>query len=690
MIMKTTERLWKLMALLAMTLCIAGCSGGDDSEEWEYSDFIAVPATSGDTWVKADNITDDDITLLLDLGVKVEYMRLQFIKMLSNNFEGEGLFCGYGDKSDPDPIMRTYTDMMVKADEYEAATARLDAAGIMTLTTRSTDVGNVKKILTAGREENEKELAKIQDNLNKLAKKGKYDQLAQEQLYNYYKEQEPGYAKKIGATDARDFFKKLNNGELTSYATSIGHIWRDVGSLDADKANSRVGDYAVEAFTGHAEYAASAYRVASKVAEAAGEIYLSGIDKIAGGYGSKIIEMGDALETHIESMRQGLKLVGGKPDWQGINKLIVNSLMGKVKDALKETVGDLKKSLNAKDYTEEFVNQVAEEICDHYTNMLVSESAKEQDATTEKGKKQINTMGEDVDMAVLDIYADAGTMTRMPKMIIIKDDATGRITLARPDEQGRVMVPTFTGSKTITYLDGNGNRLTKTIIAEEGYNTVDIKSKAEPYLSLNPTTLSLEAGEDYSVTYVLTNCKYVKYRLTKKADWLTVKKDADGGNKDYIHLIAMAKANDTGRERTASVVVEGYDDNASNAKPVAKATLTVTQDVPLTGSVAASPTSLTFDAKGGSQKVQLTIEDLEYYGGYVDSNEMNDEHYEQNERGASCPPSDLACLLLTRTIVLTLQARPLLPHSCPWQRLFQRPADRILLHLKYYGVHSLQ
>ena len=136
-----------LMGIIAMTGFIACSSSGDDVNDINH-DLIAVPDYQSDTWVTDDDIKSEDLDLLIDLATKVEFMRLDFIQMLSNNFEGDKLFCGIGDKTNTKPTIDCFTNMMVKEDEYLAALDRLDATRLMTPTssTRGGEVGNVKKI----------------------------------------------------------------------------------------------------------------------------------------------------------------------------------------------------------------------------------------------------------------------------------------------------------------------------------------------------------------------------------------------------------------------------------------------------------------------------------------------------------------------------------------------------------------
>ena len=52
---------------------------------------------------------------------------------------------------------------------------------------------------------------------------------AQNDLYNYLPDNI-----KSRATDAKDFFRKLNKGELNDCMFKISHQWRDIGKLEAD------------------------------------------------------------------------------------------------------------------------------------------------------------------------------------------------------------------------------------------------------------------------------------------------------------------------------------------------------------------------------------------------------------------------------------------------------------------------
>ena len=593
---------WLLLPVLA--LMMGACSKTDDVEEGSETDFFEVPGIEEDAWVSADNISDDDLTLFLDFMVKIDYMRVQYIKMLSNNFEGDKLFSGFGDKTDPDPTMRTYTAFMVNADNYLAAIERLDDAGLMTPATRTSNIGNAQIIVWAYRKENERAQITIQDNLAKLAKIGKYDNQAQQELYDHYKALEPDNAKAIGAKDARDFFQKLNNGDLIDYAANIRKILCYTPPLD-EKKYERVGDLNSVSFTGQNEELKAACRVSSEVAVAAAEMYLTGIDKLAGGYGAKIMEYSDLVDDRLKLLKIAKKVVQGKADWQEVNTYIVNRYADQIKGAMKDILGEDLGGLT-KELMEDAVDKIAEDI----TEQLVAESAAEADPTTENGKKQIGKLVEDVEMAALHIYADPGKMTTRPKLIIVIDDVTGKVTMVCPNEQGDAMIVTTPGRKTITYLDGDGNRLTKKVTLEEGYNRLDVRNMVT--LELKPGEVKMQAKGGVAKVEMLSNCRYYRYRFEKaKPDWIRVSRTGHTLN-------ITVDENNSDQPRSYKFIAEVSRDKY---KVAAKATVEVYQagQQSKKEKIEASPTSLTFEAEGGQKTVKVDKKSYLYCGGFTDS-----------------------------------------------------------------------
>lgn len=597
---------WLLLLMGAvMTLGFASCEKSSDEQIIDADSGKMVEVPDIDTWVKDDDIKETDLDLLVDLSVKVERMRQEFVLMLSNNGEGNKLFCGVGPKTDVGPTIKLFTDMMLKQDEYQAALESLGGTKILTPTaTRgSTSVGNFIDILFAGSTEAKKEQQVVQDVLNKIKAYGNAD--AQKQLYDFYCDQEPSYAKKIGAKDAKDFFNKLNNGELNSYMLSISHTWRDKGILMADQPGNAVGDYADAAFTGKAEYVNSAYRVSSKVAVAAGELYLTAVDKLAGGYGSKIMEWNDNIEKAITKLKLMKDLIKGKPNPQSWNTYIVNKLKDDLKAAIGSAFGD------DDSIGKELVDQVAEEMLGWVVKQCTVEDKAEDSGNPEEEKQKEELVKED-NLAILNIETD---FTSEGKLIMITDEGTGKIHLATPTYDGHVSMAITPGNKIITVIKKNGQRLTKKVTVVEGTNTVIIKSEQKPYLDLNPSSITLEDKAGSETAVVLTNCKYVKLRQAEKLDWCDVQMEINGSAGRGVHIRVVAKANLDDKERSGSFTLEGYSDK-DDTKPAVTKTFKFTQDPysPELTPIGVSPTALTFDAEGGEQIVKLDLKNYKYCG----------------------------------------------------------------------------
>ena len=593
---------WLLGAVVL--LGFAACSsGGGDGLVADEGQLVAVPDL--DTWVTDDDIQEEDLDQLVDLSVKVERMRQEFVLMLSNNDEGDKLFCGVGPQTDIEPTIRIFTEMMLKEEEYAEALSKLDGSDILKPSGTRGKLKDLWDIFTTGRTEAQAEKEKVQEILTQNNVYGNAE--AQQQLYDFYCSQEPDYAKKIGASDAKDFFNKLNNGELNSYMLNISHIWRDKGILEADKTNSAVGDYAYTAFTGKAEYLNSAYRVSSKVAVAAGDLYFTAIDDYVGGYGSKIMDFGDAIKNKITKLKLMKKVLEGKPDWQGWNSYIVGNLKDDIKSAISEALGD------SEGFGKDLVEMVTEEILDWVEEQCTSED--EGDGSEEAQEKKAE-LAEEEDVAILNIETD---FTSQGKMILVTDEATGKVHVATPTYDGHVTITTTPGTKLVTVIKKNGERLTKRVTVVAGSNTLIIKSEQAPYLDLNPSSIWLEDEAGSETCVILTNCKYVKLRIPNKEEWWNAQVEVNGSAGRGIHLRVTCHANLEENDRSGSFILEGYLEK-DDEKPAITKNVKFTQSrySPELAPIDVSPTSLSFGAQGGEQIVTVDYKNYKYYGGFND------------------------------------------------------------------------
>ena len=595
---KSLRWLLPLMSALFLLVGLTACSSSNESDGG--GDFIRVPGNEGDTWVKDDDIKDADLDLLVELAVKAERMRQEFVLMLSNGGVSDKPFCGADLNTNTGPTIRLMTEILEKQDEYREALERLDGTDILKPTGTRGKLKDMWDIITCGKTEAQREKEIVQKVLN--ANNVYSNATAQKQLYDFYCSQEPERAKKIGATDAKDFFNKLNNGDLNDYMLNISHIWRDKGIDEADKPGNAVGDYAYTAFTGKAEYMNSAFRVGGKAAVAAGRLYFTAVDNLAGGYGSKIMDFGDAIQNQITRLKLMKKTLEGKPDWQGWNSYLVNNLKGDLKDAITGAIGD------DDSFGKDVVDMVAEEILGWIAEQCTSNDNGDGSEEAQQKKEELAKADE---IAIINIETDFGSQG---KMIIVTDESTGNCHVATPNADGRLTISTTPGNKLITVIKNNGERLTKQIIAIAGANTVTFKTEKAPYIETNPRSITIDGDGSKELAYVLTNCKYVKYRQTSGSDWCKVDMKIYYGKsgqltpENSVQLTAEAGPNNEGKERNATIVLEGYNDNSSGAKPMVTYNLKVTQLVMNNqkGDASVTPDEIVFPAKGGTEKVSIT------------------------------------------------------------------------------------
>ena len=150
------------------------------------------------------------------------------------------------------------------------------------------------------------------------------------------------------------------------------------------------------------------------------------------------------------------------------------------------------------------------------------------------------------------------------------------------------------GDKQITVeVDKNANfgedRIGKVLVrTTEGSLSEEIKIKQTSQtaeLDVDKTSLSFNA-EGGTQTFQITS--NIKWKITSSNSWLSVRTSSGSGN---ASVIATAEVNNTSKERTATLTINGSEGNAS---PV---TITISQAV---GNISVSPTSASLLSEKGS------------------------------------------------------------------------------------------
>lgn len=559
---------WLLAAFAVITaMGLAGCLAEDDGED--ASGFEQIPST-GSTLVK--DVNTNDLDVFAEYALKMENLRLQYIKFTSNGWNGE-LFCGVGDKSDATGFINYLTDILENADRYTAAMQRLDRSGILTPTTGGTRgfLGDLSDaVFGLGRAAKERREVVIQ-RLNDMRVMG--NAKAQRDLF-----EELGPSLQKGETSAREWFKNLYNGEYDNQIHKIDRQWQLLPTNDATQDYHNLANKNSSGL----EANKSVHKTIAQVTESAGKVYYGAIDMAVGGYGSKMV---DGAEKMRETYELGKKAATGNLTGKDIKKYVVKRANDHLKDAIGDELGE--------ELTDQVLTLVAEEVADH-----VTEKALEEDGNEKKAK--------DAGLSLLHIEGtqDMGTGR---KTAVVVDDKTGKVIIAEPDGNGELKMAMKPGKKTVTVVTDDGQRSTQKVEAKPGKVEVEaVPAPAEATLALSAETVTVGADGGTARVDAVTNCRYIR-SSKKSGDWFTVSREG-------TRFTVSAEKNASGEAREGSFVI---DVSTDGKKASLSRKVTVRQEA-AQGSVtiSVSESSIEFEAEGGSKAVTVNTGSYKYYGAF--------------------------------------------------------------------------
>ena len=573
---KTKSLRW-LLPLLSALFLLSGLAACDSTEGTDDSSgFEQIPYSNP---VIAKDFKQSDIEALVEYAVYAQNLRLQFYQISSNGWNGE-FFGGPGDKSDASRYFDYLSLILQNSDKYIAAINNLDKNGILTTSTTTRGIiGKLKTAIYGYGEEAQITKDEVLDRLNALRVMGNAD--LQRKFFNALApEKEGGPDPRGGHTDPKAFFKSLYAGELNAVVDKIDYVWQHVSA--AESFGSEFSDYFEMANDKSGNYLQKVYKRTAKVATSAGEVYLTGVDKIAGGWGSTIV---DGLEEIKENGKLMKKTLKGELTGKDVKKYVVGKLTGKLKDTFGDYIGE--------GIGSEITDPIVEEIEEQVTELIVEGNG---DDAKENGVGVVETVeGEGKGV----------------KTTIVVDENKDKIIIGLPDKDGKSVITTKPGKKKITTITTGGERVTQEVTVKEGKNEVEAVPLLEKAtVSLSQSPLEFDADGGTATIEVTSNCPYCRVS-DEKGDWYSISR------KGKVITVKVEK-NETGKPRSKTITVEV----SQNGKTVdAKTTFTITQKIAEQkgGKISVAPDSLKFEASGGEKSVQVTVEGMEYYGGYVEN-----------------------------------------------------------------------
>ena len=564
------------MAVLALSLSFTNCdSGSSDDDEAGGGGTTFTSADFGEVGSNSTFVRDfqmSDVDLLIDFAINCDLLDLEWIKYMSNGFEGE-LMSGPGDKSDATDYYQIEYDILANSEAYLNAMERLANDGICDNTTTTRGLKDAVKetgawvydLFTDVKKDNEELLATLRD-MGAFSNKQ-----MQEDIFR-------STDSKGGYTDAHSFFVALNNGEMVMAAPQQ---LKDI-ETDLDKG-SKTWD-AWEKSREKLKYKNATDRFVER----------------GKSMGNKAIKV---EETVIDVMTGGGYSTAQKADkWVKDTKETINKVFnGKADKITTEDVKDASKKYTV-DKLKELMPKTGNDNIDNALKFVadkLGDVALKKDPTGDAAKEKGKT--------ILNIKNNTG---EMQKVIVVTGD-DGKASVVIPDKDGNGTSVTNPGNKKITAVTKDGKRSTKPTTAKKdgGKQEEEIapESTGTPEISASVDKLPFKASpkdnEKIGTFTVTTNCKYFGVKLEGEAKWLSWKKDTKTG------LVSVAvKPNTDTEPREAKLIIAGSNDKKTT---VAKTEVTVTQEAASEGKLSVSRDYIEFNAEGGSDFVVITSEGYE-------------------------------------------------------------------------------
>lgn len=567
----------------ALALIMGACGETDDQEESGGGDisnltedtFSEAPSSST---VTAKDFVMSDIDALIEVSLKMEGMRLEYTKMMSDNWQGE-LLGGAGEHTKGAKFFSYVADLLQNADHYQEALNRLEEDGILTKPTVTrlgleffqwcNDIINVEK-------DTHYRMLTI---LNTMKATG--DEKRLQQLFDAL----PASCKH-GHVDPRNWYVDFAAGDYMEQSSFIHETW--IESVADGEALGKYFDTWDELYDkkGHPRWKEH-HEAIKPVAINAGSFYVSVIDEVTGGYVSKMVDINDISE---ETIKLAKKIKEGKATTADLKRFAA-SLGTKY---VSEKTGDLFEGAPSSDELEKLAGEINSYVTNHALEQADEEIAE--------------GLG-------INLYEIQKTTPQGVIVTVIEDAKTGSTTIGFPGKDGNTRVATTPGDKIITTITNKGERVTQKV-GKQKPGKVVVEShpqESKATIKLSPEKVLIGAKGGVEKVEIISNCTFYRYRYTKPLpDWISVSR-----NKNILTI--TVKPNDSEQPRSysflAQVSIKGKEADASTTVTVIQEGNKQQEERP---KIEADKTSLTFEADGGEQKVKVNKKTYLYCGGIVD------------------------------------------------------------------------
>lgn len=573
--MNKVKQLFKILFLLMAIISLSACTkedsgdggGGGDSE------YLWGETGSEATSLKKD-VPMSDLETFIEYVAKVENLKLQTIKLFSNNWEGE-LFCGDMTNADPDKMNALITEILENRVRYEKAASQLEQAGVLSQVTTRGPVTATLDFINGLSEVTSDDENLIKDALEKTKMMG--DKQAQQQLFDVL----PNNLR-AGCTDASTWFKKFNNRELTTKAHEIKKCWyfQASGVNDATMQFRDNLDAVTGTKNGNAVWNTAA-KTTMTLADKGMNVQLATLDQLSGGSISKMQDVEIVMEETAKIRKKYKEGTLTSNDFAKLQTVVGKNLLDKV----------LEKYLLPEEYktiSDEMLKQVQSEMTDYvYEKELV---AAEEDAAKGTNKSIMQTIN---NIAGAQMYGSLSV------------GSDGKVNVGLPNKDGNVtMVTSANTDQTVTSVTDKGDRATQKVKPKPGKETISADpAPSDLSYEIDPKALTFSANSGKETIDIYSDIKY--YGVKSNEDWITVTKTART-------VIVEVVQNETGQERKGSITIAFSQDKQTT---LATVTVPVTQKADVEGDFIPQ-TTIDFNTLSFNLRLPYSIEENDDYWGW--------------------------------------------------------------------------
>lgn len=573
--MKKTFILISMLSILITLPLLTACSPEEKEESGKSTNFEQIPHTTNTT---AKDFKISDIDALIEMSLKMEGLRLQYAKMMSDGWQGE-LYGGAGRHTSGTKFYTYVTELLENADQYQNALKRLENDGILTKPTVTRgiflDFAGWCYALNDVQKKSHERMTTILNNLKVTG-----NQQAMQQLFDQLPQRF-----RNGESNARQWFINFYNGDYINQSSAINETWLTAGEGEGTGHVAAYFDKYADLYdngAGNPRWK-DAHEVTKEVAEKGGTFYVSCVDEVTGGYVGKWIDINDISE---ETITLAKKIKEGKATTADLKRFATQLGSKYVKEKAGDLIGDDPGGLE----------RLAGEITDFATTHAMEQA----DEEIAKG------LG-------LNLYEIQKNTTTGVIVTIIEDVKEGNITIGFPDKNGTTHVVTKPGEKNITVITNGGERTTQHIDQQKPGKVV-VEAQPQPTqatINFSPEKVEAVATGGKVTVDILTNCPYARFK-NYDAEWLQVSRN---GKTLSLNL----EENTDDKPRTVKLKVEvsfdGKNVDATGTLTITQAAHNGQEDNP---QIEVTPSALNFDAKGGEQTISIDAKTYDYYGGFTD------------------------------------------------------------------------